>query len=63
MIYENVDPEANIIFGALVDPEAKSELNWLTEFCAGFVLYAFSGSLALFVYLSIYRLGCFSPVF
>lgn len=25
MIYENVDPEANIIFGALVDPEAQSE--------------------------------------
>lgn len=26
VIYENVDPAANIIFGALVDPEAKSEL-------------------------------------
>ena len=40
VIYENVDPEANIIFGALVDPEAKSELSLAgrASFCAFFFL-------------------------
>lgn len=50
MIYENVDPEANIIFGALVDPEAKSELSWRAEFCAGFVLCGFFLALLLLVF-------------
>lgn len=41
VIYENVDPEANIIFGALVDPEAKSKLTWLAEYRAALVLCGF----------------------
>eukprot|EP00904_Undaria_pinnatifida_P006987 jgi/Undpi1/3418/HiC_scaffold_16.g06791.m1 len=36
VIYENVDPAANIIFGALVDPEAKSGELQITVLATGF---------------------------
>ncbi len=37
MIYDSVDPEANIIFGAMVDPKMMSEVS-ITVLATGFSL-------------------------